>query len=272
MLTQRSCAICGEPFPSKSVRNKYCSERCKLTANNHVTYKKMIEQGRCPSCHHPKEHDGCVVCADCRAGARERHIKRKSEPLPFPCVICGTPFMRNSTNALYCSNECRKATPVGLCPRCKRQPRSEIKGIKLCDACHEKRIEWWNNRSESSREIALQNVRAWRERNPDYYKGPQGANGRSNFKVKMEIFDHYGPACACCGETNLYFLTIDHIDGKGNDHRREIFGSQTAGPRFYRWLKNNGLPSGYRVLCYNCNIASAKCGGICPHKLNQSDA
>lgn len=272
MITPRPCAICGEPFPSKSIRNKYCSERCKLTANNHVTYRKMIEQGRCPSCHHTKEGDGLVVCTDCRAGNRERYVRIPPRP-PFPCIICGTMFIQGSPTAKYCSDECRKKVPGGMCPHCRKRPSSQIKDIKLCDECHEQRSSWWHERSEQIRDTARGNARAWRERNPDYYRGPRGMNGRSNFKVKMEVFDHYGPNCVCCGESHLEFLTIDHIHGKGNNHRRELFGTQGGGGyRFYRWLKRQNFPEGYRVLCYNCNIGVSRCGGICPHQLDKGDS
>jgi predicted transcriptional regulator len=33
----------------------------------------------------------------------------------------------------------------------------------------------------------------------------------------------------------------------------------------YNWLKNHNFPSGFRVLCYNCN-SSIGAWGYCPHK------
>jgi hypothetical protein len=81
-------------------------------------------------------------------------------------------------------------------------------------------------------------------------------------KVRTEILKHYGGVCACCGETNYAFLSIDHVFCDGNTQRREL--GLRGGTRFYNWLKKNGFPSGYRVLCHNCNFTIGHYG-FCPH-------
>ena len=78
---------------------------------------------------------------------------------------------------------------------------------------------------------------------------------------KIEAIAAYGGKCACCGESELQFLCIDHINGGGNKHRATIKGGSL---NFYRWLKRNGYPYGFRVLCWNCN-ASYGLFGNCPH-------
>jgi hypothetical protein len=60
-------------------------------------------------------------------------------------------------------------------------------------------------------------------------------------------------------------LTIDHIHGGGNQHRKQITASR-ASETFYRWLKNNNYPDGYRTFCYNCNIGAYHNNGVCPHQ------
>ena len=97
---------------------------------------------------------------------------------------------------------------------------------------------------------------------------PEKANRdakRVNVKVKLEVMDAYGGYCQCCKEDRQEFLTIDHIKGNGAAHRREIFGSPRSGGGWYRWLRRNGFPPGYRVLCFNCNFA-VWAFGTCPHK------
>lgn len=79
-------------------------------------------------------------------------------------------------------------------------------------------------------------------------------------KAREIVFDHYGWKCECCGETIPQFLTIDHIDGGGCQHRKQV------GNQFYPWLKRAGFPEGYRTLCLNCNAGRQRNGGICPHK------
>ena len=87
-------------------------------------------------------------------------------------------------------------------------------------------------------------------------------------KIKMEVLGHYagGPLkCACCSELHIEFLGIDHINGKGMRHRKNIGG---GGAVLYRWLRKNNYPKGYRVLCNNCNGALGLFG-YCPHKSNK---
>lgn len=79
--------------------------------------------------------------------------------------------------------------------------------------------------------------------------------------VKLAAFDRYGGReCACCRESNVEFLTIDHINGGGTQHRRS--GKIV---NIYRWLKKQNYPVGYRVLCFNCNAAYGLFG-YCPHQ------
>ena len=72
-------------------------------------------------------------------------------------------------------------------------------------------------------------------------------------KLKMAAFEAYGGAtCAVCGEDRLEVLSIDHVGGGGNKHRKTI--GVGSGRTFYRWLRDNGYPPGFQVLCFNCNI------------------
>jgi hypothetical protein len=80
--------------------------------------------------------------------------------------------------------------------------------------------------------------------------------------LRLAALTHYSagqPACACCGDTHIEFLAVDHING----------GARTqgnSGTRLHRWLKTHGYPDGFRVLCHNCNQALAFYG-YCPHQL-----
>ena len=69
------------------------------------------------------------------------------------------------------------------------------------------------------------------------------------------------PKCACCGETIIEFLTIDHIDGNGAKHRK----LHTTAVHIYTWLKRHNYPKGFQVLCMNCNTAKGRLGK-CPHQ------
>ena len=91
--------------------------------------------------------------------------------------------------------------------------------------------------------------------------------------LKTQCLIHYGgnpPRCVCCGETHIEFLTIDHINGGGNKHRRKIRnkvrGCTPGGHGFYLWLKRHNYPKGFQVLCFNCNIGKHINNNVCPHK------
>jgi hypothetical protein len=66
------------------------------------------------------------------------------------------------------------------------------------------------------------------------------------------------------------FLSLDHIDGGGNKHRKELFGDKgESGLSLYRWAKNNGYPPIFQVLCMNCNHAKHVLG-VCPHQKSRT--
>jgi len=76
---------------------------------------------------------------------------------------------------------------------------------------------------------------------------------KRNYNRRERVLDHYGRECAFCGETDKDVLVIDHIEGNGNMHRRQIGTSN-----IYWWLISNHFPIGYRVLCFNCNNKAKK--------------
>lgn len=80
-------------------------------------------------------------------------------------------------------------------------------------------------------------------------------------KKDAAIAAYGGYRCKCCGETARAFLTLDHVDGGGNEHRREI----GQGGAIWYWLAKNHYPPGFQVLCFNCNAGRHLNGGICPH-------
>lgn len=92
-------------------------------------------------------------------------------------------------------------------------------------------------------------------------------------KLKLAILKHYSNnklICECCGENDIRFLTIDHINGGGNNHRTAI-GTKTASHEIHSWIIKNNYPPGFAVLCSNCNSAKS-IYGICPHKSHQLTA
>jgi hypothetical protein len=107
---------------------------------------------------------------------------------------------------------------------------------------------------QHNREKILARCRQYEGRNREFI-----AQRKYDFfqRLKHSVLSHYGvdgkAICCNCPETRLNALTIDHINGGGNQHRKEI---KKTGPSFYRYLKINGFPPGFRTLCMNCNYKS----------------
>ena len=85
--------------------------------------------------------------------------------------------------------------------------------------------------------------------------------------LRKAVLDFYSKnlfVCACCGDNRYCFLTIDHIVPVGNN-KEERNG-------LYRKLVKKNFPSGYQVLCMNCNklknnSVKCSCKEIEPTKL-----
>jgi len=94
---------------------------------------------------------------------------------------------------------------------------------------------------------------------------------RLNTILKDDVFTAYGGwKCACCGEVERDFLTIDHMQNNGSKLRRE--GVHGHGMQFYRWLKKSGFPPEFQVLCMNCQFGKRMSKDhICPHQARCND-
>ena len=79
------------------------------------------------------------------------------------------------------------------------------------------------------------------------------AHSKYMSQLKMEVLTHYGKdgkcACVVCGyNANVDGLELDHINGHGTKHRRELKGAI-----IYNWLKRNSYPEGFQTLCGTCH-------------------
>lgn len=128
------------------------------------------------------------------------------------------------------------------CKDCQEAKKTKVKPYALCDF-HRKKYHYdWRRKNK---EDVLRTRRT-------YYQ-----------KCKKEVLEYYSKGslrCACCSEATYEFLTIDHINGSGRKHKKEIRN------RLHAWLRLNNYPEGYQILCFNCNCGQSINKGICPHK------
>lgn len=127
------------------------------------------------------------------------------------------------------------------CTKCKRKiPIDEFGSNRFwCRSCRTEATKDWRNRHRD--EV---NKKA-RER---YAKQDVPPCKRYRQNLREEVLHHYGNACACCGESHIEFLCVDHVHGGGTKHRKSL-GRKSI----YAWIKQNGFPKGFRILCWNCN-------------------
>src|SRR3990167_11182501 len=123
---------------------------------------------------------------------------------------------------------------IKLCTRCKKEkPVSEFRVSKKknyqqkeiersavwCRVCENEAASKYYY---SHKEQCLRANKEWAKRNVEK---TLEFGRRRNRKYRMELLQAYGgkdPKCACCGESELKFLCLDHINGGGGKHRKEL--------------------------------------------------
>ena len=81
-------------------------------------------------------------------------------------------------------------------------------------------------------------------------------------RLKEEVISIYGNRCTCCGEDEISFLSIHHINFNGNLERKQGLKA------YYLYNKIINDPfcrESYTLLCMNCNSCITK-DKACPHK------
>ena len=75
----------------------------------------------------------------------------------------------------------------------------------------------------------------------------------SKLKTKILVWHYSGNICKCEKCDSVSDLSIDHINGDGMEERIRLFGKNNSSMKWRKWLLDNNLPKGYRVLCRKCN-------------------
>lgn len=82
---------------------------------------------------------------------------------------------------------------------------------------------------------------------------------------KEQVLKAYGGVCCCCGEHRPEFMSLDHVNNDGAEHRRQVGQSNV-----YAWAVKNGFPDSLRLMCFNCNMGRAFFG-VCPHEKERNE-
>lgn len=165
------------------------------------------------------------------------HVRMRNKRLSAGmCCICGKEPFTTGQTCIACKEVVSKRN---------RDSRSARRDKGLCHKCNSPAVKGFTH-CEQHMEYARQR---WRD-------------------IRQQVLDHYGNKCTCCGETIPEFLSIDHINGGGNGHRKSLEANgmkKHHGTGFYKWLIDNEYPEGFQLLCHNCNFAKGHYGK-CPHE------
>lgn len=197
---------------------------------------------------------------------------RKNRKAAGKCILCGVSSPKSGKQSCETCLEIESAKAIkrfeirresGLCPYCSGTPPS---GQISCTRCCERKLKHQRKRVADGKCRKCNNLAepGYTSCAPHIERSKQSHKLR-DLEVRNIIRYHYGSECKCCGESIELLLTIDHIDGGGNKHRKLTTGGQ-GGVSFYRWLIKNNFPSGYQRMCFSCNNGKSLNGGICPHQ------
>ena len=170
------------------------------------------------------------------------------------CMTCGVAKQHEEFDA----DKRRRDGRRSQCRKCRRAAYAEAVGRDLpggtmvCDGCgHAKPLVSFPLRLAGARRQPCRACVQGADREGYRRRGRRYAQ-----RLRIAALTAYGGQCACCGEAEEVYLVIDHVAGGGAQHRRSI------GSSIFAWLKRQGYPPGFQVLCHNCNHAK-RLGG-CP--------
>jgi hypothetical protein len=161
-----------------------------------------------------------------------------------------------------CSH-CRLEKPSAEFSSNRRGPDQLDATCRICNAERTRRKKWRYVAAGSCADCG--SARETQNRYCDRCAREYAVRNRQRARsVRLAVLQNYSGGaiqCACCGECQLEFLTVDHINNDGKAHRRR---SKTA-HGIYRDLLKHGCPPVIEILCFNCNMARAS-AGVCPHR------
>lgn len=198
------------------------------------------------------------------------------------CELLEKKYKNNSTKMMF-KCKCKRISEITLnqfqknpqCNKCgiQQMKKSKDKGQQPCRACESMsdlmnrkkygnicRSCYNNIHAEFQKKHAKDYYLKHKSKRDEYNKKRRTENSeivnyisnKSYHKTRIEVLAHYSPDLRCieCGfDKHTSALSIDHINGDGCSHRKEI-----GGQNMYYWIKQNNFPNNLQVLCMNCQF------------------
>lgn len=146
----------------------------------------------------------------------------------------------------------------------------ETATIIICKSCEnasrkrhaEESRNYQREYSLANRDHKIIAAMEWAKANPD--KRRKNALNYYYRLADQAILAYGGYRCIWCGIDDPIVLSLDHVENNGSVERKK---HNRKGAAFYKWLRDNNYPSGYQVLCMNCNHGKMRNGGVLPPSL-----
>ncbi len=131
--------------------------------------------------------------------------------------------------------------------------------------------EYRKNHPEKMKEYYQKNREKILEKNRNQYQKTKEVIKQKEVDRRLKVYNHYSNydiKCICCGERHLDFLSVDHINNDGYEHRKRGLSSNTL----IQWIIKNNFPSGFQISCMNCNHGRSRSPErICVHQKELSE-
>lgn len=201
-----------------------------------------------------KSSDGLVhTCQQCRRQGYVRvgyHPKTEVEQVTVLSKICFSCGLDLPVSCFYKASA-RKDGVRSSCKSCLKEKLDRLKerdGIpvksKICNTCGNDKLPGRFGLNRNNPDKLTSDCRECLSN-----RKKKGYSNMEYRALRARVVEAYGGKCACCIETNKYFLSVDHINGVIDA------GSPRAGDGLYRWLERNAYPKdNYQILCFNCNL------------------
>ena len=107
-----------------------------------------------------------------------------------------------------------------------------------------KKVYWTSHKF-----LIQERTRQWREDNESLLREKAKAKRDS---INEQVIALLGGVCTLCGIADKDLLTIDHVNGDGNQDRK-LVASQSLKLRLFKGTRST---AGLRLLCHSCNISA----------------
>lgn len=202
----------------------------------------------------------CDTCAKKRQVEYQRQYRErnKAQPRQVICKGCGQQFTTQESGKTW---RCADCTRIYLL---ERRQKDQYRHNSYSKQYRARQGDKYRERMRNRRNELIATLPP--DELVEFRKAEAEKTRRATDTLRREVFDAYGGfRCACCGETQPLFLSVDHIYNDGNEMRKSGTHSR-GGTAFYAWIKRNKFPPGFQILCMNCNTGKHRNGGVCPHQ------